>query len=115
MRLRLTIKKKKGQKPERRPERNLDEFLEAHSLRLEGRIHGDTCVLSISRAETKQAPSDPFLTSTIGLGATPAQARTDLARRLSGKLIVVGSGSSQRREIPVPDLYQVSTAEPLAS
>ena len=99
--------------PDENLQQNLQSFLNTHGLSLEGRIYGDTCVLSVARAETKDAESDPFLTSTTGRGATPALARADLARRISGKIIVIESGSAQRRQIPIPDLAQHAKPAPL--
>jgi hypothetical protein len=84
------------------------EFAEIHHLVLVFHERHGTDVVNryfcdFDHAETKD---DSFLVGTHGNGRTKDQALADYARELLGKVLVVGAGTKDRREIQCPDEWK---------
>lgn len=56
-------------------------------------------IASFKNVETKDCSSSGVLSGTYGNGATQAKAIADYARQLSGRLLIIGAYTPDRREI----------------
>ena len=62
---------------------------------------------SFDDTETKVSKEDSFLTSRFGDGKSPSAAVKDYARKIRGKLLVIGAMSGSRKEFQVPKNLRV--------
>lgn len=68
----------------------------------------------LKRVEFKDSKEDSCISGIFGRGASPSLAREDYIRRIRGKLLVINSGSREkRREYNVPHTLECNSPEGL--
>lgn len=81
----------------------IEEFADEHGLEMEvhEREHFNDFYAHFKNCEIKEGS---MLCGTAGYGPTPESAIEDYAKKISGKLLVIGAYTGERREYYVPNL-----------